>query len=115
MPTDEFEDEDKGKVPTVLTPEDLAQIPEPEVRSKVAHWVERFESFRSPLLPPEVLKRYGNVVPGLPEKFVRWTEEESEHRRTMEKAAFEEVRTLRSRSQASGVQRAGPETSRARG
>jgi uncharacterized membrane protein len=98
---------DDGRVAVVTHDEleqILQQIPDQEARSRVQVLVqERFEAFRSPLLPPEVLKRYGNVVPGLPEKFVKWTEDESEHRRSMERAAFEEVRTLRARAQLSGV------------
>jgi uncharacterized membrane protein len=94
---------DRASQPALPTPAELEQIADPAVRNKVEHLVERFEMFRSPLLPPEVLARYGNVVPGLPEKFVQWTEAQSEHRRTMERAAFEEVRTIRARAQASGV------------
>jgi uncharacterized membrane protein len=89
--------------PALPTPAELEQIADPKVRNKVEHLVERFDMFRSPLLPPEVLARYGSVVPGLPEKFVQWTEAQSEHRRMMERAAFEEVRTIRARAQASGV------------
>jgi uncharacterized membrane protein len=95
--------ESAESAPALPTPDEVERIPDPVVRTKVGYMVERFEMFRSPLLPPEVLARYGNVVPNLPEKFVQWTEDESVHRRTMEKAAFEEVRTIRSRAQASGV------------
>lgn len=100
------EDDDSSGpgTPPSLTTDDLEQIQDPAVRTKVEHMVEqRFEMIRSPLIPPEILARYGNVVPGLPEKIVQWTEDESQHRRILEKAAFEEARTLRSRAQLSGV------------
>jgi uncharacterized membrane protein len=94
---------DKGTVPAVITPEELERIPDPQLRNKVeVLFQQRFEMIRSPLLPPEVLDQYGKVVPGLPDRFVKWTEEESEHRRAMERAAFEEVRTLRARAQLAG-------------
>ncbi|MBF9048527.1 DUF2335 domain-containing protein [Roseobacter sp. HKCCD9010] len=58
----------------------------------------RLEGFQSPLLPPEVLQRYGNVIPNLDKKLVEWSESETTHRRQLEREAFEEARLLRSRS-----------------
>ncbi len=58
----------------------------------------RVEGFQSPLLPPEVLKSYGDVIPGLDKKLVEWSESETLHRRQLERDAFEEARDLRSRS-----------------
>lgn len=90
-------------VPTGITREELNQIPNLDVRTKVEYLFQRYEMIRSPLLPPKILAEYGEVVPGLPEKFVKWTEEESLHRRSLELAAFDEVRTLRKRGQLIGV------------
>lgn len=61
-----------------------------------------YETFQSPLLPPEIMKRYGEVIPGLETKLVDWTVEETQHRRQMEIDAFEEARALRKRAQFSG-------------
>lgn len=58
----------------------------------------RFEGFQSPILPPEVLKSYGNVVPGLDRKLIQWSEEETRHRRTLEREAFDEAKALRDRA-----------------
>lgn len=90
-------------VPAVLTPEELESIP-PEVRPKVEVLVRehRIEMIRSPLLPPELLARYDNVVPGLSDKLVRWTEEESEHRRALERESMSDARTFRLRGQIFG-------------
>lgn len=63
----------------------------------------RWEFVQSPLLPPHVLAQYGDVVDDLPSRLVQWTEQESQHRRDMERRAFEEVRVLRLRGQAIGA------------
>jgi hypothetical protein len=60
--------DDEGRSSTAITAEDLEQIHDPVVRAKVEYYRQSFEMIRSPLLPPEVLARYGSVVPGLPEK-----------------------------------------------
>lgn len=89
--------------PSVLTPEELERIP-PEVRPKVEVLVRehRFEMIRSPLLPPDLLARYDNVVPGLSAKLVGWTEDETQHRRTLERASMHDARVYRLRGQAFG-------------
>ena len=88
--------------PEILPPEDWEKIPE-DLRPKIQAFVTEFEMFRSPLLPPEVMERYGKVVPGLDRKLVEWTEEESGHRRKMELQAFDEVKALRKNAQISGA------------
>jgi uncharacterized membrane protein len=75
----------------------------PEQVKQVILASSRLEVIQSPLLPPELLKRYDNVIPGLPEKLVSWTEEEALHRRSMEREAFEEARALRSSGQKAGL------------
>lgn len=86
-------------LPDVLSQLDWQAIPERErqILQTVIH--AKFEMIRSPLLPPTLLREYNDVVPGLAEKLVEWTETESEHRRSMEKKAFEETRKLQSRGQ----------------
>jgi hypothetical protein len=74
--------------PAILTPEEGEMIP-PEIRPKVESLEvlvreHRFEMIRSPLLPPDLLQRYDNVVPGLSAKLVKWTEDETKHRRSLE-------------------------------
>lgn len=62
-----------------------------------------FEAIRSPLLPPEILAKYGEVVPDLPERMVQWIETESEDRRQMQQQAFEEAKAARRRGQVYGL------------
>lgn len=93
---------DSTETTAVITPEDLAKIPE-AVRPQVEMLMHRVEMIRSPLLPPELLQRYDNVIPGLAEKLVRWTEEESEHRRGLERSSLETERTFRNRGQFIGL------------
>jgi uncharacterized membrane protein len=42
-----------------------------------------------PLAPPAILKEYGNIRPELIDKLVQWTEQQSAHRREMEKMRTE--------------------------
>ncbi|MBL4540178.1 MAG: DUF2335 domain-containing protein [Rhodobacteraceae bacterium] len=89
-------------------PGQLDLLEEEEQRSSAGLAVERrFEILQSPLLPPQILAQYGEVVEGLPARLVEWTERESQHRRDMEIRAFEEARILRLRSQAIGAGVAG--------
>lgn len=84
---------DEPPKPEVISPEDWDRM------TKDEKWTSVYvEGFQSPLLPPEILKRYGNVVPGLDKKLVEWSENETLHRRKLEIAAFEEARELRSRA-----------------
>lgn len=86
--------------PEVISPEEWAEMSS-EQREEAA-WSLRFEGFASPLLPPEVLERYGNAIPGLDRKLVEWSEEETKHRRSLEREAFEETKALRNRSSWAG-------------
>jgi uncharacterized membrane protein len=86
-------------VPAVLTPEELERLP-PEVRVKIEGLIEhRFEMIRNPLLPPDVLARYDNVVPGFAERLLKWTEDEAEHRRGLERESMLASISFRSRGQ----------------
>jgi len=42
-----------------------------------------------PLAPPPILREYGNIRPELIDKLITWTEEQSAHRRNMEKLRTE--------------------------
>ncbi|RMF36582.1 MAG: DUF2335 domain-containing protein [Alphaproteobacteria bacterium] len=85
-----------------LSTEDLEKIPE-EIREKVLVGAQQsIELIRSPLLPPEVLIRYNNAVPGLAAKLIEWTEAEQAHRRELEIRGFQEAERLRSRAQWGG-------------
>jgi uncharacterized membrane protein len=98
------DDEDAAaSAPDILRQVNWEAIPEPE--REILHTVmhAQFEMIRSPLLPPKILKEYDEVVPGLATKLVEWTEQESQHRRKLEQASFDEVRLLRSRGQNIGL------------
>ena len=43
------------------------------------------EAFLGPIPQPEVLREYDQVLPGLAERIVAWTENEAHHRRTVER------------------------------
>lgn len=44
------------------------------------------EAFLGPIPQPEVLREYDRVLPGLAERIVAWTENEADHRRTVERS-----------------------------
>src|SRR5699024_3236603 len=43
------------------------------------------QSFQGPLPSPDILRGFGEVIPGLDKKIVAWVEEETAHRREMER------------------------------
>ncbi|GEM_PF-4005050 len=84
-----------------LSEDDLQHIPE-EIRERILTYSQRFEMIQSPLLPPKLLQEYDQVIPGLSEKLVEWTENETRHRHDLDNQSFNEVRSLRSRAQIFG-------------
>ena len=96
----EGEDEQSPRS-TIVPKEQLEQFPEGQ-RDLVEETFAQYEMIRSPLLPPEILKQYGDVIPGLDEKIVEWVEAETGHRQALEKQEFEEARDLRKRAQFAG-------------
>jgi uncharacterized membrane protein len=94
---------DDGSKPADLTSPtvELSEIPE-EQREVIERYMAQYEMIRSPLLPPEVLRQYGEVVPGLEQKLVEWVENETSHRQKLEVDSFEEAKSLRARSQIAG-------------
>jgi uncharacterized membrane protein len=44
------------------------------------------EAFSGPIPEPEVLREYEQVLPGLAERIVGWTEDVAHHRRTVERS-----------------------------
>ena len=66
-------------------------VPPEESGSEDAH-VEGFAfaafEFTSPLPPPSILKAYAEILPDAPERMMGQSEEESQHRRSMESIAM---------------------------
>lgn len=91
--------EDQSQEPP-LEREVWDQTPEPERQMLLSR---RLEVIQSPLLPPNVLKEYDTVVPGLAEKLISWTEQESQHRRNIEIQAFEDDKKTMFRGQLFGL------------
>jgi uncharacterized membrane protein len=52
-----------------------------------------------PIAPPAILKEYGNVHPELVSKLIKWTEDQSAHRRDLERMRTEGSETRLNRSQ----------------
>lgn len=78
--------DDTGKVASV-PPEALEHLQGDSGDKVFVHAAEhRLELSRSPLPSPLIMREYRDVIPGLPEKLVEWTEAESLHRREMERA-----------------------------
>jgi len=47
------------------------------------------QAFSGPLPPPEILKRFDEVVPGAAERIIKMAEEQSAHRKELEKKVIE--------------------------
>ena len=47
------------------------------------------QSFSGPLPPPEILKKFDEVVPGAAERIIKMAEEQSTHRKDLEKKVIE--------------------------
>jgi uncharacterized membrane protein len=50
---------------------------------------ETYSAFSGPLPSPEVLKKFDEVVPGAAERIIKMAEEQSTHRRSLEKGVIE--------------------------
>lgn len=50
---------------------------------------ETYSAFSGPLPSPEVLKKFDEVVPGAAERIIKMAEEQSSHRRGLEKGVIE--------------------------
>ncbi len=48
-----------------------------------------FSAYSGPLPPPEILKKFDEVVPGSAERIIKMAEEQSVHRRGLEKAVID--------------------------
>lgn len=95
------DDEDATPSNTIIPKDQLDELPEDQ-REIIEQTISQFEMVRSPLLPPKILREYGEVVPGLEKKLVEWVESETKHRQMLEQASFDEAKSLRSRAQFSG-------------
>lgn len=49
----------------------------------------KFESFSGPLPHPGILKQFDDVVPGAAERIIKMAENQSEHRRNLEKSVID--------------------------
>lgn len=96
-------DDGSDVLPEVLSREVWEAIPKEKQEILQTALRMQFEMIRSPLLPPNLLKEYDEVLPGLAAKLVEWTEAESSHRRVMEKRAFDETRNLQAKGQWFGL------------
>lgn len=86
-------------LPDILSQDDWKAIPKEQRDKLQTVFHAQFEMIRSPLLPPTILKDYDEAVPGLAAKLVEWTEAESNHRRQMEKQAFDVTQRFQVRGQ----------------
>lgn len=96
-------DDGSDVLPEVLSRVNWEAIPKEQREQLQTVLHAQFEMIRSPLLPPRLLKEYDEVVPGLAVKLVEWTEAESDHRRNMEKLAFDATRSLQGKGQWFGL------------
>lgn len=88
--------------PSIFTPEELERMPE-DLRPKAEIIIEGYEAFHGPLPHPGVLAQYDKAMPGLSEKLVLWAEDETRHRRDIERKVFDEERRSRLWGQAIGA------------
>lgn len=51
--------------------------------------VHQSQSFSGPLPPPEILRKFDEVVPGAAERIIKMAEEQSAHRKDLEKRVIE--------------------------
>jgi uncharacterized membrane protein len=51
--------------------------------------IHQSQSFSGPLPPPEILRRFDEVVPGAAERLLRMAEEQSTHRKDLERKVIE--------------------------
>ncbi len=55
----------------------------------VVHQQSQSVSFSGPLPPPEILQKFNEVVPGAAERIIKMAEEQSVHRRALEKKVID--------------------------
>src|ERR1700730_13661720 len=72
---------------------------DPNVSKALAISLTMMFSGSLPLAPPPILKEYGNIRPELIDKLVEWTEQQSAHRREMERLRTKGSETRLNRSQ----------------
>ena len=69
-----------------MSNENLQKRPNNENRELV---VRETQTFSGPLPPPEVLKKFDEVVPGAAERIIKMAEEQSAHRKELEKKVID--------------------------
>lgn len=55
--------------------------------------------FGGPIPPPSLLAEYNKVMPGLGDKIVSWTEQQKDHRQSIERGGFNGSQTRQNRGQ----------------
>ena len=63
--------------------------PKPHKENGVVVHQSMMQSFSGPLPPPEILKKFDEVVPGAAERIIKMAEEQSTHRKDLEKKVIE--------------------------
>lgn len=63
--------------------------PKPHSENGVVVHQSTMQSFSGPLPPPEILRKFDEVVPGAAERIIKMAEEQSAHRRDLEKKVIE--------------------------
>jgi uncharacterized membrane protein len=99
-------DTDNTAIPQINFPEEiktiLDELPEPQQKAVkailIASKVTK-ASFRSPIPPPEILKRYNEIIPNGAERILNMAEEQSRHRMAMEKDTIKEEQRQSSKGQ----------------
>jgi uncharacterized membrane protein len=77
--------EDLGEIATLLEEEIPEIARDPRRKIAVIRKIQMMCSYSGPLPPPEMLERYGKIVPGAPERILKMAEKQSEHRIELEK------------------------------
>ena len=88
------------KAQGVKAPTQIIPNPESDAANIIPHEVNlRQEAYFGPIPDPDTLKRYGEVMPNLPERIVQSWETEQTHRREHERALVETSQKIDKRSQ----------------
>ena len=84
---------DNIPIPEVILPEELKPVMDnpdiPEEAKKIITATYMESTWRGPLPPPWVMEEYKGVIPDMPERILRMTEKQSDHRRELEKRSLE--------------------------
>jgi uncharacterized membrane protein len=88
----------KKKRSNKLSP--IHKSPQNPAKQQIIH---REQSFTGPIPPPIALREYDDVLPGAAERILKMTEEQSSHRRELEKQVIDENLKQAKRGQRYGL------------